>query len=305
MVSYQGGVVPLHIEPLNQAERAALTGFSFPKPLGGGGMVDAQAMLRGALGDPQGFAQGYISPQAQQFLGQAGSAIQSGLGRFAQGETDPYMNTFRGQVTDAALNRLSEQGERARAALLAQEGQRGGRSFGGTATGVRLGELDRELLSKAADIEGQYGFQSFQDAMRNLAADKNRAIQGGQALGQLGGLAQNVFQGGLRTGLEGVGSLFDMGNIQTDVGRRSLYDQLRAGQYIRDYNQGVANVVGDDIIAGQNWPRQNLANTLGLLQGFQSSTRTGALDSQPSSLGRFGNLLSTGAQIGSKLAGLF
>jgi hypothetical protein len=230
------------------------------------------------MANPQGLAAQYTNPMATQYMGAAGDATAGAIRGVGFNEVEAARNPY----SQALHNRLSEAGQRAYAALQGTEGLRGARSFGDTMTGQRFGQIDRELLSKGSDID----YQTYQDALAQKNIERNRMLAGGGQYGQLAGQAQNITSDATRLGLGGLGTLFEMGERQTAQGLQNAGNQIGAGRYVRNYNQGVANTVAQDMLDEQNWPRLNLANTLGVLGSFQSDT--GPSPGAPTSGARWG-----------------
>lgn len=257
---FSGGVVPLTAEPLHQWEKSGLSTIAGQQI--NPAMTDALTQLRNMQGNPQGFAANYTNPQATQFLTNAGEAAAAGSAPITGQQIQDFANPY----VSAVKNRLTEAGERARAALTATEGMRGARSFGDTATGVRQGMLDQELLSKGADID----YQGYQDAITGLQNERNRSLQGASAFGNLATGAQNITSGAINTGLGGITKLYDAGAGITDAQSGIAQNQINAGQYIRNYNQNINDQIGNNMLAEQGYPASQINNILGWLQNYQS-----------------------------------
>lgn len=258
------GVVPMTVEPLHQFEKGALTGLGSGVRNGGGSMDMANKLLQEMSTDPQAFAAKYTNPMATQYMGQAGQATQAGQNAITMDEVQGVANPF----SFALKNRLNQDGERARAMLLKNQGMRGARSFGDTAQGVRQGMLDQELLSKGNDID----YNSYNDARTMLENSRNRNLQAGGQYGNLAGGAQGITNSALSAGTGGLTNLFNAGSGINDANTQAMQNQLGAGNYIRTYNQGVNDLAGQDMLAQAGDPAAKLAQALQLLQGYNSST---------------------------------
>lgn len=265
--SYQNGFVPMTVEPLSEWEKQGLTTMAQPPAFGNGSMVMANDMLQRMIQNPQAFAQQYTNPLATQYMGEAGDLTRQGSGQITFDEIQAAMNPYAG----ALKNRLSEEAQRARTEILANQGMRGARSFGDTAQGVRMGELDKEVLSKSSDID----YQQFADAKAMLEALRNRQLSGGGQMGNLGTAAQGITSNAMSGGLAGVGQTFNAGAGLTDLGFRKAQNQIDAGQYVRSYNQGVNDLIGSEMLTGQNEGERRLSNTLDFLQNYQSGMSGG------------------------------
>jgi hypothetical protein len=256
------GVVPMTSEPLHQFERTALTRMGQPD-----GQLYQQSgqLAQQMMADPRGFAAKYTAPRVGEYQQQAADAYGSGMAAITPQDVSQYMNPYQEQVVEASMNRLNEEGERARAALLSNLGRRGAASFGDTSQGVQLGMLGKELLSKRADIFSNLMSQGYRDAMSAATGQKGRALQAGQGFAGLGGQAQNIFANAY-----GLGS----GAAQTGqrMGADELSGQLQAGSYIRNYNQNVANQVGSNILGEQGDRLNKIQTVLGMLPQYQSGS---------------------------------
>lgn len=308
--NYNQGAMPLHIEPLHSGERSALSnmlGVGVGDGLaGGGGMVDAQRMQRDLMSNPSQAAANYTSPQVMQFmqtgqqsLNNANSAVQSGLRGYVQADVDKYFNPYTEQVINRNNAALTSQGEKAMAALLAQEGQRGARSFGGSMTARRMSDLENDLLDRRADMDANLRYQGFNDAVANMNNERSRSLQGAQIYNQNASIAnqgaanaQNISNSALDMAGRDIGTLFDMGRQQTAQFERNRLNQLGAGNTIRTFNQSIADYVAQDMLNEQNYPRENLRNTLSLLPSFQSNI--GSTPLRNNDLGEIGAVLDLG-----------
>ena len=283
---FQNGTVPITVEPMNDWQKEALSALQNPGSLGGGGMIDAQNMLKEMLANPQAFAAKYTNPQATTALNSGQAALAAGTAPITmqdiQGVENPY--------ADALKARLTQAGERARAAINATEGQRGGRSFGDTATGVRNANLDSELLMGEGDIN----HQSFADAVAMLQDMRNRSVQGGQAFGNLATQAQGINTNAAQTGMAGTGALFDSGQIRTNQGFQNINNRLAAGDRVFNYNQGVNNLIGEDML--KDTPEAKIGQIMEWLKSLQSNN-SGATPAA--------NSMTTAGGIMNTLAGLF
>lgn len=254
----QGGVVPMTVEPLHQFERDALTQMANPPSYGQGSVAQANQALQQMMGQPT------VNPLAQQYLEQAGEFTRQGAAPVtleeAQGVANPY--------AQALQDRLTQQGERARAEILARQGRRGASSFGDTATGEEMGFLQEEMSRGRSDID----FKTYESAFDRLMRQRELSQRAGGTLGQLGSAAQGVTASGAGIGLQRAGALYNAGMGMTDLGRMINQDRLQAGRTIRDYNQRVSDLVASDILGQQQFEPQQLAQIQSLLDIYKSGT---------------------------------
>lgn len=258
------GVVPATAVPLHQYEMQGLQALANPNYLGGGLMAGATGMLDRMTSDPQGFAEQYTNPMATKYMGAAGDATAGGMKPITVDEVQGVANPF----TSALKNRLTEAGQQARAGIVAGQGMRGARSFGDTAQGVRESGLDKELLSKSSDID----YQGFQDAAGLLERMRDRSMQAGGQYGNLATSAQGITDNARAGGLSGINALFSAGQTARTNNLENINNKIKAGGYIRDYNQGVSDQIGNDILAEQSYPAQNIQRILEMLKAYQSNT---------------------------------
>lgn len=280
------GVVPMTVEPLHGMEKDAL--MQLGGGLNGGGNISlASQMLQQMATDPQGFAAKYTNPQATNFMTQAGTATSAGMNPITQSEIQGVANPFAG----ALKNRLTEDGQRARAAILAGQGVRGARSFGDTSQGVRQGMLDTEMLSKSGDID----YKTFQDASTMLENMRNRSLQAGGQFGNLAVGAQGITNSAVASGANSLTNLADTGFRLNDANTANFKNKLAAGQTIRGYNQGVNDLIGNDMLAQAGDPAAKMSQILGWLNSFKSDT-SGAV---PAANGtqKLGGLLGAGGDL--------
>lgn len=258
------GVVPATAVPMHQYEKAGLQSLANPNYLGGGLMGGAVGMLQEMQADPAAFAAKYTNPQATKYMTQAGEYTAGGAKPITLEEVQGVANPFAG----ALKNRLTESGEIARAAIKANQGTRGARSFGDTVQGMREGALDKELLSKGSDID----YQTFADATGLVERMRDRGLSAGGQFGNLATAAQGITSNAREGGLGGISALFQAGQTARSNQIENFRNQVEAGKYIRDYNQNVSDQIGNDILAEQEYPLNNLKNVLALLESFKSGT---------------------------------
>jgi hypothetical protein len=248
------------VEPLNNWQKEALQGLANPGNLGQGGITGGIDALKALLANPQATAANYTNPQATQFNTQAGQLVTQGTAPITQAAVQELANPF----SQALKDQLTEAGARARASLTAQQGQRGAASFGDSSFGIRSGMLDQSLLQGEGDIN----YKTFTDALAALENQRGRSIQGAGTLGNLAAGAQNVTSNAVNQGLNTAGALFDAGTSATNTGFNTLNQKLNAGNSLQAYNQGVNNLIGNDILASQNYEGDNLSALINMLSQY-------------------------------------
>lgn len=283
---YQGGVVPMTVEPLHQWEQAGLTQMAQPPAYGQGSMTMANQMLQQMMANPQATAAQYTNPMATSYMSRAGDVTNMAINPITMSEVEGARNPY----SQALKSRLTQEGERARAAILANQGMRGARSFGDTSQGVRQGMLDQEMLSKSSDID----YNTYRDAQAMLENLRNRQLSGGAQFGNLAGQAQGITNSAFGNAFTGASALFGAGQNLTELGRQTAQDKLGAGQYIREYNQGVNDMIGNDILASIQDSPQKMSQVLSWLQSFGSNTGPTAAPTGANSLQQLGGLATAG-----------
>lgn len=287
--SQPAGVVPMTVEPLHAWEREGLSNLASPGLLGGGSMLKANTMLQEMTADPAAFAKKYMNPEAMGYLRNGADATSAAMTPITMQDVQGIANPF----SSALKNRLTEQGNRARAAIIANQGMRGARSFGDTAQGVRQGMLDQEMLSKSSDID----FNTFESALQQLQQMRDRSLSAGGQFGNLATTAQGITSNANQTGLGGLSALFGAGSAMTQNGIDSIKNKIAAGNYVRTYNQGVNDLIGNDLLAEIADPAKKISTVLDWLRSFESGTagatpKANSLQTAGGGLSAAGDLLS-------------
>ena len=259
-----GGAMPITNVPLHDWEKKGLTQMAEPPAYGGGSMTMANQMLQEMAKDPRAFAAKYTNPMATDYMTRAGTATSGAMNPITMEEINATQNPY----ASAMKSRLTSEGEKIRAAILAGQGMRGGRSFGDTSQGVRQGMLYKELVQGAADID----YKTFETALSELNKMRDRSMQAGGQFGNLAQGAQGITNSAAGLGAGGLSFLFGAGERLTDIGRQTAQDKRDAGQYVRNYNQNTANQIGSDILASQQYPSQQMSQILNWLKSFESNT---------------------------------
>jgi len=269
-----GGFVPATIEPLHQYTKAGLTSMGEPPAYGAGSMTMANQYLQNLMQNTQ-----TVNPMATQYLQQAGDYTQRGAAPIGMQDIEALRNPF----SQALQDRLTEQGEQARAALMSQAGMRGGRSFGDISQGRRESYLDAEVLRGRQDID----YKTYETALANAQNERNRMLSAGDQFGQLGSTAQGITSSGINNALGLASGVFGAGQKLTDVGRQTAADKIEAGEMIRRYNQAINDQISANILGAANYEPEQLRTVQDLLSIFQSGTGY-TPQSTPSTLSQVG-----------------
>lgn len=281
------GSAPMTVEPLNQWQKEAMQSIANPGMLGGGGMQDSIAQLKQFLANPLAGAARFTNPMATQYLTQAGQVANQAAAPITQGQVQEFANPF----AQSLIDKLNESAGAAQASITARQGMRGAASFGDTVQGQRMGAIDRGRVQGESDIR----YKTFQDALSALQNQRGQQIQVAGTLGNLGTGAQNVTQSATSQALTGTGQLFNAGQAATQQGFETLKNKLAVGNQLQSYNQGVNNLIGQDIQNQQGFEGNQISQLINMLQKYGG----GASSVVPSS-----NALGTGGNIATIIAGL-
>jgi hypothetical protein len=272
---FQGGVQPITQVPLHRFERDALSQMGV---IDSGGLLEqGRSAISAFAANPQGEAQRFIDPRTGQALGGMADMVQQGTRRMSDADVQRYMNPYQGQVVDAAVRRVSDAGERMRARLTAGQGQRGARSFGDSAFGMAVSNLNDDLLEQTGDTSANLLYSGFNDAVGNFNTEQDRFLQGAQLEGQRAGMAQDIFSSGLGMAANTADRLFNSADKYRAGRADALKTRLGAGSYIREFNQGQADQLESEILRrmGMKEDRlQGLGNSLNLFTDGGTDSRT-------------------------------
>jgi len=271
-----GAFVPATIEPLHQYTKAGLTAMGEPSSYGQGSMTQANQYLQSLMQNYQP-----VNPMATQYLQEGGDMVRGSAKPITMQDIDTLRNPF----SQALQDRLTEQGDQARAAIMAAQGLRGGRSFGDVSQGRRESYLDAEVLRGRQDID----YKTYESALQNMQAQRNRELQAGGTMGNLGTAAQGVTSSGINNALGIASGVFGAGQKLTDVGRQTAQDKIDAGEMIRTYNQAINDQISGNILGAANYAPQQIKTVQDLLSIFQSGTGY-TPQSTPSTLSQLGGL---------------
>jgi hypothetical protein len=213
------GVMPLTIEPLHQFEKTALTALGSNNP----------GAIRAAGIDPM--AKDYLS-RFGKYADEAAGMTRAGTEGFNQEEFDQYFNPYTEDVTNRSVSRLSEEAQNMRANLLRQTASnRGNASFGDLYGAQRMGDIDKGFIDKSGDIIASGNQAGFNTALEALFRRRSNQLQGG---GQMAGIGSGF--------TSAAGTAQNVSNAGYEQGMAGLTGQLGSGQYIRNFNQGAADL---------------------------------------------------------------
>lgn len=274
------GSAPMTVEPLNQWQKEAMQAIANPGQLGGGGMTEAIAQLKALMANPQIAAANFTNPLATQYLTQAGGIANQAAAPITQSQVQEFANPF----AQSLIDKLNESVGAREASVTANQGMRGAASFGDTVQGQRMGAIDRAQIQGEGDIR----YKTFQDALTALQNQRGQQIQAAGTLGNLGTGAQNVTQSATGQALTGAGQLFNAGSNMTTQGFNTLKEKLNVGNQLQSYNQGVNNLIGNDILAQQGFEGNQITQLINMLKNYSGGDSR--LVPSTNTLGTAGNI---------------
>lgn len=179
-----------------------------------------------------------------------------------QGAANPYANALKSQLSSAA--------EKARAAVTSNQGTRGSRSFGDISTGRQLEGIQEQVIQNNADID----FDTLNQAYDRVLQQRQNTLSAGGQMGNLATQGQTVTSGAINAGLGGINQALAGQKIGYDINTGASTNQVAAGTNIRNYNQGVNDIILQNISGEQGYPLDAMNNAFGLLSNFQSQMPT-------------------------------
>lgn len=298
---FNGGTVPLTVEPLHQLERSGLSSLAaFAQPQGyfktSNTMFQrAGDMTQQIANDPMGAANRYIDPRANGAVDNMGNAIGQGLQTLNPSRVASYMNPYGQEVTDRTLAGIDQDQARQEASITAGAGMRGARSFGNSAQAIRMAENDRNYGNLRADTRAKLNYQGFTDATGQFNKEQDRYLQGAGMYGDQANTAQGVFNSGIGAAGQVAGGLAEMGNLYRGLTKENIGLSTGAGTTIREYNQGVANQVGGQIDNRVGMTPSRLSGLASYLGSFKDSQYQ--YPSQPGTMQKLGGAAMFASQI--------
>jgi hypothetical protein len=292
--SYGGGVAPVgFVEPLNDYQKAALTARGESGAPGMGYMSGAadsfKRMLAGIPNASNLFSSGNeFYNQATGYLGDAAAGIRSGT----QGLTDAsfregynrYSNPFIEDVIGGVGSDLNREAD-----FLRRDSKRAGSmngAFGGTASGVEMGEIGRNVLDRLGKYSSELRAQNFNQATGNALnqfnTERNRDLSGASANQQgaqiAGGFGADRFNQGFNS-LTQLQNATQLGLAGNQANRQKFLDnteaQMGAGNFVQNQNQKLLDILSGQITGKTNYSTDSLnrlASYLGAIpQGMYTS----------------------------------
>lgn len=200
---------------------------------------DAQSTVKGGLGQfsPQSIESGGEFGARNAFergTGRAFELAEQGLGKFDPASaTQSFMDPYKSQVVDAAMDRITREGAKRRQGDAAKAISQG--AFGGSRSGVQAAETARAIeetkQSTVANLMSQGYDKAMANAMSTDEAARKRALQASGLTGQLGAtgasLESRSFEDAAKRGLAAATTEGQMGQQAYESGQKR---QIAAGQ---------------------------------------------------------------------------
>ena len=212
------------------------------QPYEGQRLAGADPSQTAALAALGGTGAGSIAESAQAGLTEGMDLLRQGTrGTTDQAEIQSHINPYLANVTNIAQRKAIEESQRQsqrNAALAAQSGAFGG-TRGAVVEGMRMGKLGEQI----GDIQSKGLAAAYEDAQRRMAQERGRQLQAAPRMGQIGVHRQK----GLQEGYRGA---------------------LAAGAQRRDIAQEPLDVAYQSFLEQREYPRQQLADYMGGIQGL-------------------------------------
>ena len=260
------------------------------------GSVGAKSVYDTELGGAKSRAdQGTQSFDAQQranaLLQDARGAIQGGLGEFDPSSVSQFMNPYKEQVIDAAMDRINREGAQRRQGDAAKA--LGSGAFGGSRAGVQAAETSRAVeeakQSTIANLMSQGYDKSLASAQQAYESAAKRGIAGGQQLGDM-----SVSQLGAETKAfsDSEKRMLQAADMYRSMGLSSADAQVRASQEEKKRNMEAGRLTGGlGATAGQlGGQLGNIGRGYGALAGTSANIGSTYSAMAPSDLSYMYNL---------------
>lgn len=262
------GTMPALVEPLHEWEREGLSTIAGGTDTSGVSSASNQLMnMMGKYGDR---AYGEVMDGSEMInKGTAATTLEE-----IMGVANPYASNLK--------SNLSADAEKLRAQATSQQGLRGGRSFGDTSTGARMGAIDDSELRGYGDID----YKTFETAMGQINEERDRYLSG--ASGKQSGA--NVLNSSVSTMMPGYNSNIANAKYLAETDMSDASKRVDSGQYVRKYNQGVNDIISADVAGAENAEMDSLSQIMDLLSNFQSGTSSGQTGGMQNDTAQYGGL---------------
>ncbi len=246
-----------------------------------GGLGEARDALKkageGEFGAREAFERG---------TGRAFELAEQGLGAFDPASaTQAFMDPYKAQVVDAAMDRITREGAKRRQGDTAKAISAG--AFGGSRAGVQAAETARAIeetkQNTVANLMSQGYDKALASAMATDESARKRALQASGLTGELGArgttIEQKAYEDAAQRGLAAAGTSAGLSQTDEQLRQKAFEDGkargLTGAQLESSVAQAVENARQSAFESGEK--RQQTAGTaLGSLAGSQLSAESGA-----------------------------
>lgn len=231
----------------------------------------------GSLGVPS--AVNDAASSAGQMVNTFGNMSYSPVGTSftADGTAQQYMNPYLQQALDPTLKELQRQAQITQMQNAGRMTRAG--SFGGGRQAILEGEQQRNLMDQVAKTTGEGYATAYDKAASQFNAEQARKIQESQ-FGSTYGLDT------ARQKLASIQAQGNLGQMQSDIQRQNLNQQLTAGTQQRAIEQEGITADMNEFLAQRDYPLKQVQFLQSMLQGLPISAVSNQYQ-QPSGLSQF------------------
>ena len=248
-----------------------------------GGLGDARNALtkagEGEFGAREAFERG---------TGRAFELAEQGLGKFDPASaTQGFMDPYKSQVVDAAMDRITREGAKQRQSDSARA--IGAGAFGGSRSGVQAAETQRAIeetkQNTVASLMSQGYDKALSSAMSTDEAARKRALQASGLTGELGArgttIEQQAYEDAAKRGLAAASTSAGLSQTEEQLRQKAFEDGkargLTGAQLESSVAQAVENARQSAFESGEK--RQQTAGTaLGEIAGSQLGAESSSFE---------------------------
>ena len=248
-----------------------------------GGLGDARNALtkagEGEFGAREAFERG---------TGRAFELAEQGLGKFDPASaTQGFMDPYKSQVVDAAMDRITREGAKQRQSDSARA--IGAGAFGGSRSGVQAAETQRAIeetkQNTVASLMSQGYDKALSSAMSTDEAARKRALQASGLTGELGArgttIEQQAYEDAAKRGLAAASTSAGLSQTEEQLRQKAFEDGkargLTGAQLDSSVAQAVENARQSAFESGEK--RQQTAGTaLGEIAGSQLGAESSSFE---------------------------
>ena len=210
-----------------------------------GGLADARANVEGAAGGRFAARKAF-----ERGTGRSFELAEQGLGSFDPSTAaQSFMDPYKEQVIDAALDKINREGAKRRQGDAAKAISQG--AFGGSRAGVQAAETARAIeetkQSTVANLMSQGYDKAMANAMATDEAARKRALQASGITGQLGaqgaGLESRSFEDAAKRGLAAATTSAGLSQTEEQIRQKAFEDAKARGLQGAQLSNAVAETL--------------------------------------------------------------